>query len=313
MTFSHFLIEPSDQFHQTDIFSPISYVVSIAFIKCPQTTKHNSSDQWRPFINPSVPRCKSGLFPFPAVNSVHPRGMHRFCYFFPAWGSSAFPIRFPHQGSWTCLAEWQVAEGLGVSKREVGVTEWTKAWSGWKDERSVVSQLPACSGSGKTSALVFPAFQLPDTLEPLGHREAPFRATAAPTQHALACSPALPNPSCLPGWFYLLSHDSGVNALYHHGLFGPDALWSSIVSVENSWSGSKWLKLLSICSFQDLQDTQFCWGRGVNEKNRVILRGHVPSRLDLLFLGSSRYFSSSGSTFSVLSMTGNRVFYHYRL
>lgn len=45
----------------------------------------------------------------------------------------------------------------------------------------------------------------------------------------------------------------------------------------------------------------------------MILRGHVPSHLDLLFLGSSRYLSSSGSTFSVLSMTGNRVFYHYRL
>lgn len=73
---------------------------------------------------------KAALFPFPAVNSAHLWGAHLLRDLLLGWESSAFPISLPHQGSWTGLAEWQVAEGLRASNREVGVTAWTKAWFG---------------------------------------------------------------------------------------------------------------------------------------------------------------------------------------
>lgn len=73
---------------------------------------------------------KAALFPFPAVDSAHLWGAHLLCDLLPGWESSAFPISLPRQGSWTGLAEWQVAEGLWASNREEGVTTWTKAWFG---------------------------------------------------------------------------------------------------------------------------------------------------------------------------------------
>ena len=69
---------------------------------------------------------KAALFPFLAVDSAHLWGAHLLCDLLPGWESSAFPISLPCQGSWTGLAEWQVAEGLRASNREVGVTAWTK-------------------------------------------------------------------------------------------------------------------------------------------------------------------------------------------
>lgn len=136
---------------------------------------------------------KAALFPFPAVDSAHLWGTHLLCDLLPGWESSAFPISLPRQGSWTGLAEWQVAEGLRASNREVGVTAWTKRGLAEKTRevwflscrRALAQQRQQRWGFQLSS---FPIRWSPWVTEPLW-------ATALPTQHALACSLALPSPS----------------------------------------------------------------------------------------------------------------------
>lgn len=157
-----------------------------------------------------------------------------------------------------------------MSDWEVGETEWTEAWFGQKDERSVVSQLLACSGPGKESTLLFPASQLPSVLEPLGHREAPLWATRPPTQHTARSVHTLAfttRPHCQDD--FIISQLTGVDSFYRHRHPGPDALRSSVVCVENSQSCGSVAKIAVYLLFQDLQDTLFY--QRVKWKNRAVL------------------------------------------
>ena len=245
-------------------------------MQCLQTNHSNSDQQW-PFLNTSALWKRQLSFPSQQLLLLISGAL--ICSVTSSWAGRAQPSpalsHIRAAGPVLPSGRWQRDSGHLIGRWEWqhgpkrGLAEKTREVWFLSCRRALAQERQQRWGFQLSSFPIRRSHWVTETL----------RATTLPTQHALACSLALPSPSWLPGWFWPSLQRLWCSLIISPRRSGPDALWESIVCVENAWSCSKLIKLLPVYFFPNLQDTHFCQ-RGLARRTELPWRPMVPGSVN---------------------------------